>query len=62
MIREWLILILMSCIGGIFMALGVEDRFEAKVELWLAAASCFGAILLIACTIRPKKKRGATRL
>jgi hypothetical protein len=57
-----MILVLMSITGGILMALGVEDRFEARVELWLAAASCIGAIILVACTIKPKKKRGATRL
>ncbi len=61
MIREWIVLILMSMTGGILMALGVEDRFEARVELWLAAASCIGGIILVISTIKIEPKRGATR-
>ncbi len=60
-IREMMILVLMSMTGGILIALGVEDRFEARFELWLAAASCVGGVILVVSTIKIEPKRGATR-
>jgi len=64
-IREMLVLILMSSIGGLCIALGVENRAAERVELWTYIASCVGVIVLIGYTytVKPTKKpRGATRV
>lgn len=64
-IREILVLVLMSSIGGLCIALGVENREAERVELWTYIASCVGVIVLIGYTytVKPTKKpRGATRV
>ncbi len=55
----------MSSIGGLCIALGVEDRAAERIELWTYIASCVGVIILIGYTytVKPTKKpRGATRV
>ena len=64
-IREFLVLVLMSSIGGLCIALGIEDRPSERSELWTYIASCVGVIILIGYTytVKPTKKpRGATRV